>query len=170
MNDHSTRELIDEQYQYKLLFKKLDPNAIIPTKAKKGDLGYDLYALEHINTYRERYRDPEKTGVYKIRTGIACKLPTGFGAFICNRSGFSTKKDAHVTAGVIDNGYTGELIVAMRANILNAVLCEPGERIAQLVLIPLISVQTLEVDELPSTERGSGGFGSTDKINQIDLI
>ena len=162
-NDNLVKiELIDSS-RYKLLFKKLDEKAIIPTKAKAGDMGWDLYALERVETTNHHIPGTlgYTGGVIKIKTGIACKLPAGFGALICNRSGFSTKKDAHVTAGVIDNGYTGELVVALRAHEPGVILCEPGERVAQLVLIPLVGVIAEEVNELPTTERGDTGFGSS---------
>jgi dUTP pyrophosphatase len=145
-----------------LLWKKLDQSAIIPTRAHDTDLGYDLYVLESIVL--------KDNDVTKIRTGIACKLPHGYGALIRDRSSVATKKNSFVVAGVIDNGYTGELIVDMYktpyindswhyGNKLEAF--NKGEKIAQLILIPIVTCPDRVVDELPTTERGEGGFGST---------
>ncbi len=137
-----------------LEFMKLHANAVIPTKAHKDDLGYDLYALE------ETVIHPEV--VTKIRTGIAIGFPTGCGGFIKDRSSIATKLELFTVAGVIDNGYTGEIIVAMfNPDIESAMIFSAGDKIAQLVLIPVVNVETRVVDTLTGTDRGAGGFGST---------
>lgn len=139
--------------------KKLNPNAHIPTAGSDKAAGYDLYACieEAIEI------QPQK--MIKIGTGIAVTPPKGYFGAIFARSGLSTKRGLRPAncVGVCDEDYTGEYIVVLYndSNIIQTV--EPGERIAQLVFLPYISVNMIEVDELEETERGDGGFGSTGK-------
>src|SRR5690348_13923016 len=86
-----------------LKVKKLHPDAIIPTKSRRTDFGYDLYALE--DTVLEPGR------VTKVRTGIGFRFPRGFGGILKDRSGVATKIEVQTVAGVIDNEYTGEVMV-----------------------------------------------------------
>lgn len=158
---------------HQLCVKKLHPDAKLPTKAKSGDFGYDMYALE---------KTVLRPGtVTKVRTGIALGFPSGFGGIICDRSGIATKPEYQVfkVAGVVDNGYTGEVIVALfnpvklNWNIRSLphqpwhrmhsapVVINPGDKIAQIVLQRVWDFPVVEVDELEATERGSDGFGST---------
>jgi dUTP pyrophosphatase len=140
--------------------KKLHPNAIIPTKAYFGDLGFDLYALE--DTFVPG-SDMERSPVVKVRTGIAIEFPPGWGAFIKDRSSVALKKKLHVVGGVIDNGYRGEIIVLMSNLSSSPVQIKAGEKIAQLVPIPLSYLEIHEVEEFAEeTERGEKGFGSWD--------
>lgn len=138
-----------------LRVKKLSENAILPHKAHGGDLGYDLFALEDIWIF------PNMTAI--VKTGIAIQLPDGYGAFIKDRSSVSTKRDLFTVAGVIDNGYVGEIGVALHnANPDNAQKIEAGTKIAQLVLIKTVNFEVQEVEEvLSSDQRGANGFGST---------
>ena len=137
--------------------KKLNPNAHIPTKGSDKAAGYDLYACieEAIEI------QPQK--MVKIGTGIAVTPPEGYFGAIFARSGLSTKRGLRPAncVGACDEDYTGEYIVVLYndSNLVQTV--EPGERIAQLVFLPYISVNMIEVDELEETERGDGGFGST---------
>ena len=139
--------------------KKLNPNAHFPTKGSDKAAGYDLYACieEAIEI------QPQKMA--KIGTGIAITPPEGYFGAIFARSGLSTKRGLRPAncVGACDEDYTGEYIVVLYndSNIIQTV--EPGERIAQLVFLPYISVNMIEVDELEETERGDGGFGSTGK-------
>lgn len=137
--------------------KKLNPNAHIPTAGSDKAAGYDLYACieEAIEI------QPQK--MVKIGTGIAITPPEGYFGAIFARSGLATKRGLRPTncVGVCDEDYIGEYIVGLYndSNLVQTV--EPGERIAQLVFLPYISVNMIEVDELKETERGDGGFGST---------
>lgn len=134
--------------------KKLVSNAKLPQKAHAGDLGYDLFSVEGPAIY------PNQTVI--IKTGIAIQFPEGYGGFIKDRSSIATKRGLHTVAGVIDNGYVGEICVAVHngTDILAHVM--PGEKIAQLVLIPTVNFSVEEVDELVQQDRrGTGGFGST---------
>ncbi len=141
--------------------KKLHPDAKIPTRAYNGDLGFDLYALE--DTTLPAVNENGGLPVTLVRTGIAVELPRGWGAFIKDRSSMAVKKRIHTVAGVIDNGYRGEVKVAVVNLSGKIVTIKKGERFAQLVPVPLYDGIAIEVEELTDTERGEGGFGSSDK-------
>lgn len=134
--------------------KRLSQNATPPQKAHAGDLGYDLFASEGAAVF------PSETKV--VKTGIAIQFPAGYGGIIKDRSSVATKKGLFTVAGVIDNGYIGEICIALHNGTDSLVHIAPGEKIAQLVLIPTVSFDIEEVDELVSADqRGVGGFGST---------
>ena len=137
--------------------KKLNPNAHIPTAGSDKDAGYDLYACieEAIEI------QPQKMA--KIGTGIAITPPEGYFGAIFARSGLSTKRGLRPAncVGACDEDYTGEYIVGLYNDSNITQIVEPGERIAQLIFLPYVSVNMIEVDELEETERGDGGFGST---------
>jgi dUTP pyrophosphatase len=99
----------------------------------------------------------------KIGTGIAVEIPEGYFGAIFARSGLATKRGLRPAncVGVVDADYRGELIVALHNDTEFPQEVSEGERIAQLVIIPHLSVRFVEVDDLSSTERGEGGFGST---------
>jgi dUTP pyrophosphatase len=135
--------------------KKLHAHAQLPQKAHAGDLGYDLFAAEEMTIFSDE--------TMVISTGIAIQFPEGYGGFIKDRSSVSTKYGVFTVAGVIDNGYIGEIKVAMHNAGEDPWYCSPGDKIAQLVLIPTVNFGVEEVDELiAQDQRGSGGFGSTD--------
>ena len=137
--------------------KKLNPNAHIPTAGSDKAAGYDLYACieEAIEI------QPQKMA--KIGTGIAITPPEGYFGAIFARSGLSTKRGLRPAncVGACDEDYTGEYIVVLYNDSNTIQTVEPGERIAQLIFLPYISVNMIEIDELEETERGDGGFGST---------
>lgn len=134
--------------------KRLSDKALPPQKAHAGDLGYDLFSAEGAAIF------PSETKV--IKTGIAIQFPEGYGGFIKDRSSVATKKGLFTVAGVIDNGYIGEIAIALRNGTDSLIHVAPGEKIAQLVLIPTVNFGIEEVDELVSADqRGEGGFGST---------
>ena len=141
----------------KVNIKKLNKNAIIPNRGSEFSAGYDLYACleEPINI--------KSNQTVKIPTGLAIEIPVGYAGMIFARSGLSTKKGLAPAnkVGVCDSDYRGEYIVALHNHSDNDVVVNPGERIAQLVVIPFLSVDFVETDELNDTARGSGGFGST---------
>lgn len=139
--------------------KKLNENAIIPTRGSKYAAGYDLYACI------DKSIDVAPHTTAKISTGLAIQPPRNCFGAIFARSGLATKeglRPANCT-GVCDEDYTGEYIVALHNDSDEWRTIEPDERIAQLVIMPYIPVSFTEVDSLDETERGSGGFGSTGK-------
>lgn len=138
-----------------LKYKKLHEDAIAPTRSHEGDLGYDLYALEDATIgFRCSWRIP---------TGIAFQFPDGWGGLLKDRSSMAAKGFS-ITGGVIDNGYTGEIIVVMSTTTDNNDYIKKGQKIAQMVLVPVANLQLQEVDELiAADERGDRGFGSTGK-------
>ena len=134
--------------------KRLSEKAQLPTKAHLGDLGYDLYANEGTAVF------PHETKI--VKTGIAIQFPEGYGGFIKDRSSVATKKGLFTVAGVIDNGYIGEICIALYNGTDSLIHVAPGEKIAQLVLIPTVDFEVEEVNEvIPTDQRADGGFGST---------
>lgn len=139
--------------------KKLDKNAIIPKKGSEQAAGYDLYA----NLLPDGYVVIEPHKTEKIRTGIAIEIPEGYFGAIFARSGLSTKEGLRPAncVGVCDSDYRGEYIVALHNDTDYPKVINHESRIAQLVIMPYLSVEFIESDELSDTERGEGGFGST---------
>jgi dUTP pyrophosphatase len=134
--------------------KKLSHHARLPQKAHAGDLGYDLFAAEYATIHEGETK--------LISTGIAIQLPEGYGAIIRDRSSVATKRNLFVVAGVIDNGYTGEIKVAFHSTSDKFEQIHEGDKIAQLILIPTVDFAVEEVSELESLDgRGEKGFGST---------
>lgn len=142
---------------YNVKIKKLKENAKIPTRGSKYAAGYDLYACINKNVIIL----PHET--VKIGTGIAMNLPNGHFGAIFARSGLATKQGLRPSncVGVIDEDYTGELIVALHNDTDEERIVIPNERIAQLILIPYNTMTFEEVNELDKTIRGDNGFGST---------
>ena len=139
-----------------LKIKQLSPNATLPTRTHTTDSGLDIYASEDtIVTH---------THSVIIPTGIAINIPAGYEGTIRPRSGKSTKTNLRVVLGTIDAGYTAEIGVIADALDRSSYLVQRGEKIAQLVLTK-VELPSLEiVDQFESkTERGSKGFGSSDK-------
>ena len=139
--------------------KKLNPNAIIPTRGSEYAAGYDLYACSEIAI------DIAPHSTVKVGTGLAIEIPHGYFGAIFARSGLATKRGLRPAncVGVCDEDYRGEYIVALHNDTDEFMSIEPHERIAQLIVMPYLSVEFNEVNELSDTERGSGGFGSTGK-------
>lgn len=142
----------------KVKFAKVHPNAIIPSCGSNKAAGYDLYANlegEHIII------EPHKT--IKIGTGVSIQPPEGYFGAIFPRSGLATKHGLRPAncVGVCDEDYTGEYIVAVHNDTNEEQVVSHGERIAQLVFLPYLNVEFVEVEKLDKTERGSNGFGST---------
>ena len=143
-----------------LKVKRLKPNAILPTRANPGDLGFDLFTLETVAV---------PTGqTVAIPTAIACEFPSGWGAFIKARSS-QGKKGIDVFGGVVDEGYRGELIVLLHnsneyiPNTDNVIIYSAGDKVAQLVLVPVFPGDVQEVTTLDESQRGERGFGSSGK-------
>lgn len=145
--------------EIKINIKKLNKNAIIPTRGSRYAAGCDLYACID----KPVYINPHET--VKIGTGLAIEIPDGYYGDIRPRSGKATKEGLRPanTPGTVDSDYRGEIIVAIH-NDFDIVGCiEPNERIAQLLVLPYLAVEFNEAEELSYTDRGIGGFGSTGK-------
>lgn len=131
---------------------KLDEGAICPTRAHEHDAGLDLYS-------REPYIIPSLgSGVFN--TGVHVEIPAGYVGYIKSKSGLMVK-DNLTADGTIDAGYTGSIIVKLFNHGPGPVHIYEGQKIAQLVVQPIITPEVEIVDELGQTERGDNGFGST---------
>ncbi len=144
----------------KIEIKKLKENAQIPTRGSEKAAGYDLYACID----EESVTIPAHSTV-KIGTGLAVAVPDGYFGAIFARSGLAAKQGLRPAncVGVADSDYRGEYIVALHNDTDEDKVIAKNERIAQLVIMPYLSVEFEEVDALDETERGAGGFGSTGK-------
>ena len=140
-----------------LKIKKLRPGARVPTRGSAFSAGYDLYACLDGSVAIA----PGETA--PIGTGLSMALPEGWFAGIFARSGLSVREGLRPAncVGVCDSDYRGEYIVALHNDSASVRVVEPGERIAQLVLLPCAALSFEETEELPATGRGEGGFGST---------
>ena len=138
-----------------IAIKRLTEEAILPEYATEESAGADLYATETATVL-----PGEKTLVH---TGVAVARPTGYAGFIYARSGLATKRDLAPAnmVGVIDSDYRGELMVSLRNYGKEAQTVEKGERVAQLVIAPVVQASFTPVETLEDTARGEGGFGST---------
>ena len=144
----------------RLPIQRLDPDAIIPTRAHSGDAGLDLYALED---------EPVVPGaITAIVTGIAVAIPFGHVGLIKPRSGLAARHGIDTLAGVIDHGYTGEVKVLLTTHLFARRWVKSGERVAQLLVVPIAYANPQVVDALPGSARGTGGFGSTDRKETPD--
>ena len=143
----------------KVLIKKTSKNIDLPNYKTPGSSGLDLIA----NTVGELLINSGET--HLIPTGISIAIPQGYEAQIRPRSGLATKHSITVlnTPGTIDSDYRGEIKVILINLSKKTYKVTEGQRIAQMVICPIIKAEFEEVDELPSTERGEGGFGSTGK-------
>jgi len=146
-----------------LLCKKLDPNAILPTIGNPGeDLGYDLYALEPVRLSQNSHC------VHKVRTGIAARFidanntpnSVNYGLLFRDRSSMASR-GITLSGGVVDAGYTGELLVLLTNHSEIPVFIQAGDKIAQAIPTPVLANTAQWVDELPNSNRASDGFGST---------
>ena len=141
-----------------LKIKRLHPDAVIPQRATDGSAGMDLYAV---------LKEPLTVAAgerVRIPTGIAIGLPSPETvALVFARSGLAVKHGLTLSncVGVIDSDYTGEIQVGIINQSDTAYTVQPGERIAQLVITPVLQPTVVETDTLEKTARGGGGFGST---------
>ena len=141
-----------------LLFQRLHDDAIVPQRAYVGDAGLDLVACEAAEI------GPGEREV--VGTGLAVAIPEGYAGFVQPRSGLAAENGITVlnTPGLIDSGYRGELrVILLNTDRSETFMVEPGMRIAQLVVVPVASLETAEVEALPATERGVRGFGSSSR-------
>lgn len=133
--------------------KKLRDNAIAPARATAGAAGFDLYSAE------AAVLRPGERAV--IPTGYAIALPAGCVGLVWPRSGLAVRGGLDVLAGVIDADYRGEVAVVLINHGAETVALAPGDRIAQLLIQPVLAPDLEEEDDLGVTHRGAGGFGST---------
>jgi dUTP pyrophosphatase len=135
---------------------RLRDDAVMPERAYAGDAGLDLSTCERIELPPgERIVAP---------TGLAVAVPEGYGGFVQPRSGLAARSGITVvnSPGLIDSGYRGEIrVVLLNTDRERTFVAEAGDRIAQLVVLPVPELGVREVDELPASERGVRGFGST---------
>lgn len=139
-----------------LAFRRLHPDAVLPERAYEGDAGLDLVACERVELA------PGDRAV--VGTGIAVAIPEGHAGFVQPRSGLAARHGISIvnTPGLVDAGYRGELrVILLNTDPTEPFVVEPGMRIAQLLVVPVASVEIVELDELPDTERGVRGFGSS---------
>ena len=137
--------------------KQLKEHAAIPSYGSAEAAGADLYAC------LETAVEIAAGGTAMIPTGLAMELPEGTVGLVYARSGLASKKGLAPAnkVGVIDSDYRGEVMVALHNHSAQAAVVEPGERIAQLVIAPVLRAAFAETDALSDTVRGEGGFGST---------
>lgn len=138
-----------------VLVRRLDRGLPLPARAHPGDAGVDLYAAEAV-----ALAPGERT---TVPTGVAVAIPEGYAGLVAPRSGLAQRHGLGIVnaPGVVDAGYRGEIRVLLVNHGREPVRLERGERIAQLLVVPLSTLKMVEVVELPGSERGAGGFGST---------
>ena len=139
-----------------LPIRRLRPDAVLPRRAYSGDAGLDLSACERV------VLGPGERAV--VGTGLAVAIPDGYAGFVQPRSGLAARSGiSFVNApGLVDSGYRGEIrVVLLNTDRKHAFTVEPGMRIAQLVVLQVPEVEPVEVEELPESERGVRGFGSS---------
>lgn len=149
---------IQNNNTFQIKYQKLNQYAIIPTKGSEDAAGYDLYAA-----ISQPILIPSHSTV-KITTGLAFELPKGYFAGIFARSGLATKQGLRPAncVGICDSDYRGPYIVALHNDTNEDKIIKPKQKIAQMILLPCQNLNFVE-KELSNTQRGEGGFGSTDK-------
>ena len=139
-----------------LPIRRLHEDATLPERAYSGDAGLDLATCERVEL------GPGERAT--VPTGLAVAIPEGYAGFVQPRSGLAARHGISVvnSPGLIDSGYRGEIrVVLLNTDAEHTFVAEPGDRIAQLVVLPMPELELVEVDELPDTERGVRGFGSS---------
>ena len=139
-----------------LLVKRLHEGATLPTRAYEQDAGLDLSACERIEL------GPGERAL--VGTGLTVAIPDGHAGFVQPRSGLAARHGITVlnTPGLVDAGYRGELkVVLLNTDRTESFVVEPGMRVAQLVVVPVAFPEPREVGELPDSDRGEKGFGSS---------
>lgn len=140
----------------RLPIRKLREDAVVPSRAYAGDAGLDLAACERVEL------PPGERAL--VGTGLAVAIPDGHAGFVQPRSGLAMKHGITIvnTPGLVDSGYRGELkVILHNTDARETFVVEPGMRIAQLVVVEIPGVDPVEVEELPDSERGARGFGSS---------
>jgi dUTP pyrophosphatase len=139
-----------------LPIQRLRQEAVVPERAYTGDAGLDLTACERVELA------PGARAL--VGTGLAVAIPDGHAGFVQPRSGLAARHGLTIvnSPGLVDSGYRGELrVILLNTDSSEPFVVEPGMRIAQLVVLPIPELELVEVDELPASERGVRGFGSS---------
>ena len=139
-----------------LPIRRLHGDAVLPAQAYAGDAGLDLAAGERV------VLAPGERAT--VGTGLAVAIPEGYAGYVQPRSGLAARHGITIVnaPGLVDSGYRGELrVILLNTDREATFTVEPGMRIAQLVVLPVPGVELVEVDELPESERGVRGFGSS---------
>ena len=139
-----------------LPIQRLRADAVLPERAYAGDAGFDLSACDRFEL------GPGQRAV--VGTGLAVAIPEGHAGFVQPRSGLADRHGISIVnaPGLIDSGYRGELkVILLNTDAAHSFVVEPGMRIAQLVVLELPELELLDVDDLPATERGVRGHGSS---------
>ena len=139
-----------------LAFQRLRDDAIVPVRAYPGDAGLDLAACDRVEL------GPGERAV--VATGLAVAIPDGYAGFVQPRSGLASRHGISVVnaPGLIDSGYRGEIrVVLLNTDRTETFVVEPAMRIAQLVVLEVPQLELVETEELPGSERGLRGFGSS---------
>ena len=136
-------------------FKKLDSEAVLPVRKTELSAGFDICALK---------RCVVKPGdAFWVHTGIACAIPVGYVGRIESRSSVARKYRCHTVAGTIDADYRGEVVVGIENRGSEPMIISAGQAIAQMLVVAVM-LDSEEVEDLDETDRGSGGFGSTNGL------
>jgi len=165
---HDKNVVAFKENEMKVNIKQLHPDSVIPTYAKHGDAGMDLTAIS---------KEYDEHGNICYSTGLAFEIPSGFAGFLFPRSS-NTKKDLILgnSVGVIDSGYRGEVVLKFKkhpsvkrtawGDVAVGMIeeYEIGDRVGQIVIMPVPQIEFNLVDELSSSDRGVGAFGSTDPV------
>ena len=146
-----------------LKVKKIDGRAVLPTYQTPGSAGLDLSVL------LDKAKTLADNEYFMFSTGLAVEIPPGYVGLLFVRSSVGTKLGLRLanSVGVIDSDYRGEVRIAIHNISGKEVVVENGQKLAQLVIMPAMQYELIEVDELQDTERGAGGFGSTDRRGDL---
>lgn len=138
-----------------LAFKRIHPDAVLPAYAHEGDAGMDVRSVEDVTV--------PACGRALVHTGLVMLLPAGYEAQVRPRSGLALKSGITVlnTPGTIDSGYRGEIGVILFNSSKTDFSVRKNDRVAQLVIAPIVHVEAVAEESVDETERGAGGFGST---------
>jgi len=143
--------------------KLVEPGAKLPTKMTAESAGFDLYSAESVEIPPTRCEPDGRAEVGRalVSTGLVIELPLGTVGRVASRSGLSTKANVETGAGWIDSDYRGTVKVELKNFSSKPYKVNAGDRIAQLVVLPLVEVEVRVTTEVRETSRGGGGFGST---------
>ena len=139
---------------FSLNVKRLTGDALLPRLAHTGDLGYDLFSAEDALI--------PSGAQHKVKTGVSLQFPDGWGGIIKDRSSLASAR-VYSSAGVIDGGYRGEIMVLLRNDSDADYAISKGDKVAQIIPVRASVLEVVEVDELSETSRNEKGFGSSGK-------
>lgn len=158
------RHLANDFFEHNtILFKKLDKNAKAPAKSGPDEACYDFFCVRDDDFSSDSAYILESGKSHVFHTGISLKLPKNKAMFLWDRSGMAAKRQLHRLAGVIDESYTGEILVCLINLGQTPQTISEGDKIIQGKVSYIFDTEMKEVDELPETYRGAKGFGSTGK-------